>query len=93
MATKLQSNLDAGAIVVAPTEWSDVLALAEQISSRHTLRGGHRYVDILHVAMALHPGVSEFLPPRPKPACWGWRCPGIFQKSFPAGTQSRSLFA
>ncbi|MBI2515874.1 MAG: PIN domain-containing protein [Opitutae bacterium] len=58
---KLQANLDSGALAVAPAEWSDVLALAEQISSRHTPTGGHRYLDILHVATALHLGASEFL--------------------------------
>ena len=59
--TKLQANLDAGALVVAPTEWSDVLARAEQISSQYTSNGGHRYLDILHVATALHLGAIEFL--------------------------------
>ncbi len=58
---KLQANLAAGALVVTPTEWSDVFALAEQISSQHTLDGGHRYLDILHVATALHLGTNEFL--------------------------------
>jgi predicted nucleic acid-binding protein len=57
----LQSNLDAGALVVTPAEWSDVLARAERISSQYTSNGGHRYLDILHVATALHLGVSEFL--------------------------------
>ncbi len=58
---KLQSNLAAGALVVTPAEWSDVLALAEQISSQYTTGGGHRYLDILHVATALHLGAEEFL--------------------------------
>lgn len=58
---KLQSNLATGALVITPAEWSDVLARAEQISSQHTPAGGHRYLDILHVATALHLGASEFL--------------------------------
>lgn len=58
---KLQANLDTGALVVPPTEWSDVLALAEQFSAQYTLGGGHRYLDILHVATARHLGVSDFL--------------------------------
>jgi predicted nucleic acid-binding protein len=58
---KLQANLAAGALVVTPTEWSDVLVRAEQISFQHTPGGGHRYLDILHVATALHLGAIEFL--------------------------------
>lgn len=59
--SKLQSNLDAGALVVVPTEWADVIHVAERISAQHTITGGHRYLDILHVATALHLGVAEFL--------------------------------
>ncbi len=58
---KLQANLDAGALVVMSAEWSEVLARAEQISSQHTPGGGHRYLDILHVATALQLGATEFL--------------------------------
>lgn len=57
----LQANLDAGALVVVPAEWSEVIARAEQISSQHTPGGGHRYLDILHVATALQLGANEFL--------------------------------
>jgi len=57
----LQSNLDAGALVVVPAEWADVIHIAERISAQHTISGGHRYLDILHVATALHLGVAEFL--------------------------------
>ena len=58
---KLQSNLDAGALVVVPTEWTDVFNIAERISARHTIGGGHRFVDVLHVATALHLGAVELL--------------------------------
>lgn len=58
---KLQSNLESGALVVAPAEWADVLHIAERISARHTIDGGHRYLDVLHVATALHLGAAEFL--------------------------------
>jgi predicted nucleic acid-binding protein len=59
--TKLQSNLDDGALMVTPAEWADVFAIAERISSKHTMGGGHRFIDILHVATALHLGAIEFL--------------------------------
>ncbi len=52
---RLQSNRDQGALVVAPAE------LAERISSQHTLANGHGYINILHVATALHLGARELL--------------------------------
>jgi len=58
---KLQSNLDAGALVVTPADWADVFAITERISSKHTMAGGHRFIDILHVATALHLGAIAFL--------------------------------
>ena len=57
----LQTDLDTGALVVAPADWPDVHRLAETISKRHTIAGGHRSLDILHVATALHLGAREFL--------------------------------
>ena len=59
--TKLQANIDAGALVVMPAEWADVLTIAERISSKHTMSGGHRFIDLLHVATALHLRAVEFL--------------------------------
>jgi predicted nucleic acid-binding protein len=58
---KLQANIDAGALVIMPAEWADVLAIAERISSKHTMSGGHRFIDLLHVATALNLGAVEFL--------------------------------
>ncbi len=50
----LKTDLDTGAIVVVGTDWSDVLRLAESLSQRRTLTGGHRSLDVLHAATALH---------------------------------------
>lgn len=58
---KLQSNIDAGALLVVPADWADVINLAERISAHHTINGGHRFLDVLHVATALHLGASDFL--------------------------------
>lgn len=58
---KLQSNLDAGALVIVPTDWAEVINVAERISAQHTIGGGHRFLDMLHVATALHLGAVEFL--------------------------------
>ena len=57
----LQADLAAGVLVVATVDWADVHHLAERLSSQSALAGGHRALDILHVATALHLGVDEFL--------------------------------
>ena len=57
----LQTDLATGALVVVPADWPDVHRLAETLSKRHTMTGGHRSLDVLHVATALHLGAREFL--------------------------------
>ncbi|MFO7640475.1 MAG: PIN domain-containing protein [Candidatus Competibacteraceae bacterium] len=51
----------AGVLEIAASDWADVHRIAEEISSKHTESGGHRLVDILHVATALHLGAETFL--------------------------------
>lgn len=58
---KLQANMEAGAVVPVTADWPDVHRLAETLSKRHTLTGGHRSLDVLHVATALHLGARDFL--------------------------------
>jgi predicted nucleic acid-binding protein len=58
---RLQTNLDAGALVVVPADWAEVINTAERISAQHTMSNGHRFLDLLHVATALHFGTAEFL--------------------------------
>ena len=58
---KLQTNMDAGAVVMAAADWPDVHRLAETLSKRQTMTSGHRAFDVLHVATALHLGGKEFL--------------------------------
>ncbi|HUD81889.1 MAG TPA: type II toxin-antitoxin system VapC family toxin [Candidatus Saccharimonadales bacterium] len=57
----LKTDLDTGALMVVIAGWPDVHRLAEAISKRHTIAGGHRSLDILHVATALHFGARQFL--------------------------------
>ena len=57
----LQTDLDTGAVVLVATEWPDVHSRAEELSRRHTAAGGHRSLDVLHVATALHLKAAEFL--------------------------------
>jgi len=61
MLRDLQLDLNAGILSTQPVDWADVHQRAESLSSTHTLAGGHRLADILHVATALHLGVEEFL--------------------------------
>jgi len=61
MLNDLQIDLNAGILAPTPVDWSAVHQRAEALSSSHTLAGGHRLADILHVATALHLGVTEFL--------------------------------
>ena len=61
MLNDLQVDLNAGLLTITPVDWSAVHQRAEALSSAHTLAAGHRLVDILHVATALHLGVSGFL--------------------------------
>ena len=44
-----------------PVDWAAVHQRAEALSTAHTISSGHRLADILHVATALHLGVTEFL--------------------------------
>jgi predicted nucleic acid-binding protein len=57
----LQSDLENGIAVPIAADWPDVHRLAETLSKRHTIAGGHRAFDVLHVATALHLGAREFL--------------------------------
>ncbi len=61
MLNDLQIDLNAGLLTTVPVDWSAVHQRAEALSSAHTLASGHRLTDILHVATALHLGLTEFL--------------------------------
>ena len=58
---QLDKNISSGVVVLAAADWADVHSLAERLSARHTLSRGHRALDILHVATALHLNVRQFL--------------------------------
>lgn len=57
----LQSDVASGAVELVSTDWPDVHRRAEALSKRHAISGGHRALDVLHVATALHLGAREFL--------------------------------
>ena len=57
----LQSDLHSGAVVIVPADWAGVHRTAERLSSARTKAEGHRALDVLHVATALHLNAREFL--------------------------------
>ena len=61
MLQDLQSDLTTRVLEIIPADWAEVHRLAETLSAKHTEVPGHRLVDLLHVATALHLGMKEFL--------------------------------
>jgi predicted nucleic acid-binding protein len=57
----LQSDVKAGLYRHAAVDWADVHQIAERLALQHTVKGGHRSFDILHIATALHLGATGFL--------------------------------
>lgn len=57
----LQSNIAAGVFQIPQVDWADVHRVAERLAFQYTAKRGHRSFDVLHIATALHLGVSEFL--------------------------------
>lgn len=57
----LQTDLDTGAVVIVAAEWAEVHLTAERLSSARAKIEGHRALDTLHVATALHLNAKEFL--------------------------------
>jgi predicted nucleic acid-binding protein len=61
MIAKISEHLEAGIIRMVNCELTDILITAEHLSKTRTHSGGHRSLDILHVATALVLGAEEFL--------------------------------
>ncbi len=57
----LQANISAGVFRQGRVDWADVHKIAERLTFKYTVKGGHRSFDILHVASAIHLGATEFL--------------------------------
>lgn len=57
----LQSDITAGLFRVMPVDWPAVHRTAERLALQHTIKGGHRSFDILHIATALELGANGFL--------------------------------
>ena len=57
----VEKDIAAGVLALTPCDWATVHAQAERLSSKRTAKGGHRAMDLLHVASALALGASDFL--------------------------------
>jgi len=57
----IKADIESGVLEVISCDWAAVHAEAERLSARRTAEGGHRSMDILHVATALSMGAREFL--------------------------------
>jgi predicted nucleic acid-binding protein len=61
MMGALTANVKVGVLELAPVEWPDVHSIAETLSATYSMRGGHRPMDIIHVATAKNLKISQFL--------------------------------
>ncbi len=56
-----EADIASGLNKLVPSDSDAVLRLAGSYSQNRTAQGGHRSLDILHVATAIHLGAKEFL--------------------------------
>lgn len=61
MAEALQADEVAGFLAPAALDWHEAIGRARGCSERHTVAGGYRAMDILHVAAALSLEAGLFL--------------------------------
>ncbi len=61
MFSNIEADRQAGGFIIAPVSLAATLTEARRLSATHTLTGGHRAMDILHVATALQLEASLFL--------------------------------
>ena len=61
MIADWQADVASGLNVVTPCDMDAVLRLAATYSIQRTAKSGHRTLDVLHVATAVHLGAKEFL--------------------------------
>ena len=61
MLTKWDIDIATRAVQIIPADHDAVLRMAEHLSQTHTMLGGNRTLDIMHVATAKHLSAKEFL--------------------------------
>lgn len=58
---KLEEEIRQGILSIISINWNDVHSLSERLSAKYTSAEGHRIVDVMHVATALHCKADIFL--------------------------------
>lgn len=53
--------MKSGVLTLASVEWPDVHSIAETVSAAHTMKGGHRSMDIIHFSTAKYFGLKHLL--------------------------------
>lgn len=61
MLADLKADLVSGQVITIPAPWSQIHLAAERLSELYTDAGGHRSMNILHVATAIELGAKQFL--------------------------------
>ena len=61
MQNRITADIAAGNLTETPLVWPDVLAIADELSEKHTAALGVRSLDLLHVAAAVSLDVKTFL--------------------------------
>lgn len=61
MLADWDADVATGVNVLVPCDMEQVLQLARRLSDQRTTHHGHRTLDILHVATAVHLGAKTFL--------------------------------
>ena len=61
MLVDWEQDLAAGHVQFVPCDTNEVIRYALKLSRSHTAGGGHRSLDLLHLATAVHLGAKEFL--------------------------------
>lgn len=61
MLANLKADLVSGDVITIPAPWHQIHLAAERLSELYTDAGGHRSMDILHVATAIELGAKRFL--------------------------------
>jgi predicted nucleic acid-binding protein len=61
MIEKWETYKAEGKVKLVPCDTDEVIRYALELSRSHTAGGGHRSLDLLHLATAVHLGAKEFL--------------------------------
>ena len=56
-----ESDVAGGRLIIEQVNLAQVVAEASRLSATHTVKGGHRSFDLLHVAVATNLGAGVFL--------------------------------